>query len=287
MYKSKGWDMYKSRWYALRHHQYQNNTVPNTPLAPLQWGLGQPPSTPRINQDNLAATSKAAQHWRQSWLDRQHDEAGPAVGVSRGQAAVAEPLLKMQNSFIRMRAIILPKKGKEDKDSRLGFLLPVIMLVCLIGGLGTYILSTYPGRSLSANLASSGISGEPTLTMKTTKKTTTITAGQSVPVHGDQFGQNDRILFFLDSTQVKDAGGKPVSTQSNDKGIFDVNIPTTQQAGEYTLQAQDNHTGQQAFLTIQTTASTTTNALKLSAPSLSFTSIVGHSNPNGQKCLHH
>lgn len=261
----------------------QKNNIPNAPLEPLQWGLGQLPDTPPpiVSQESLAATSKAALHWRQSWLDRQHDEAGPAVGVSRGQAAVPEPLLKMQNSLVRMRAIILPKNGKDGKNSRLGFLLPVVMLICLIVGFGAYIISTYSSGLLGANLASSGIGGEPTLMMKTTT-TTTIAAGQSVRVHGEHFGQNDPILFSLDNTPVKGAGGKPISAQSNDKGVFDATIPTTQLAGEYTLQAQDNRTGQHAFLTIQTAAASTTDVLKLSATSLSFASNVSQSNQKAQ-----
>ena len=252
------------------------NNVPNTPLEPLQWNVAARPNTPTVNQENHIATSKAAQHWRQSWLDRQHDEAGPAVGVSRGQAVVREPLLVMQNSIARMRAIILPKNGKSAKDSRLGFMLPAAILVCLIGILGIYIFSTYSSASLSTSLASSGMGGgEPTLTMKNTK-TTTVAAGQPVRVHGEHFGANDTILFSLDGTQVKDVGGKPASAQSNDRGTFDATIPTAQLAGEYVLQAQDTHTGQHGFLTIQTTVSTTTNVIKLSATSLAFTLPLRH-----------
>ncbi len=250
--------------------------VPNTPLEPLQWSVAARPNIPTVNQENHIATSKAAQHWRQSWLDRQHDEAGPAVGVSRGQALVREPLLVMQNSIARMRAIILPKNGKSGKDSRLGFILPAAILVFLIGILGIYIFSTYSSASLSTNLASSGMGGgEPTLTMKTSK-TTTVVVGQPVSVHGEHFGANDTILFSLDGTQVKSVGGKPVSAQTNDRGTFDATIPTAQLAGEYVLQAQDSRTGQHGFLTIQTTASTTTNVIKLSATLLSFTLPLRH-----------
>lgn len=256
----------------------QQYTPSNAAFEPLQWGLG---ALPPVSVESLEATSKAAQHWRQSWLDRQHDEAGPAVGVSRGQALVPEPLLAMQNSFARMRAIILPKD--DAQNSSLRFWLPVILLVCLIGGLSIYVLSTYSSGLLGATLVSSNTNAEPTLTMKTTK-TTTVAAGQSIHVHGEHFGTNDTVLFFLGETQLRGADGKPASTQSNDQGAFDtsLSIPATQLAGDYAIQAQDNHTGQHAFLNIQTTAATTTDALKLSVPGLAFASIVGHDNTHGQ-----
>ena len=259
----------------------QQHRAPSTAFEPLQWGLGVVPNTPPVNMESLEATSKAAQHWRQSWLDRQHDEAGPAVGVSRGQASVPEPLLVMQNSFARMRAIILPKNVDDGKNSSLRFWLPVILLVCLIGGLSIYILSTFSGELLGTSLVSSTTNTEPTLTMKTT---TTVAAGQAIHIHGEHFGPNDTILFFLGETQLQGTNGKPASTQSNDRGTFDTSlaIPATQLAGEYAVLAQDNHTGQHAFLDIQTTASTTTNVLKLSVPSLTFAATVGHNSPHGQ-----
>jgi hypothetical protein len=60
------------------------------------------------------ASRFALDRWRQGWWERQHSEAAPAVGVSRGQAAVPEPLMRMQHSIARMRAIILPKKGDDN-----------------------------------------------------------------------------------------------------------------------------------------------------------------------------
>ncbi len=254
----------------------------NAAFQPLQWGLGALPDTP-VSVESLNATSRAAQHWRQSWLDRQHDEAGPAVGVSRGQASVPEPLLAMQNSFARMRAIILPKNVAVSKMSGLSFWLPVILLVCLIGGLSTYVFSTFSGGLLSATQVSANTNVEPTLTLKAAK-TTIVAAGQTIHVHGEHFGSNDAILFFLGDTQLKSVGGISTSIRTNDKGIVEalLSIPATQLAGDYVVQAQDNHTGQHAFLNIETTAPATTDILKLSVPSLTFASIVGQNNPQGQ-----
>ncbi|GAC1630379.1 MAG: hypothetical protein NVS4B11_30040 [Ktedonobacteraceae bacterium] len=265
----------------------QKSTTYNAPLEPLVWELGSLPDTPTsmpLSQESLAATSKAAQHWRKSWLDRQHAEVGPAVGVSRGQASVPEPLMAMQHSLVRMRAIMLQKNAKDGKGSSLGFWLAVIMLFCLISGLSAYIISTYlPSIQLSTTLVSSNLHPQPTLMMKDAKKTT-VTTGQPIQIHGEHFGQSDTILFILGETPLSDAGGKPILTQSNSKGAFDAIIPiqSTQLAGEYALQAQDKHTGQHAFLDIQITASTNTDVLKLSLSSLSFSAVVGYQNPDGQ-----
>ncbi len=254
----------------------------NAAFQPLQWGLGALPDTP-VNVESLEATSKAAQHWRQSWQDRQRAEAGPAVGVSRGQASVPEPLLVMQNSLARMRAIISPKNVTVGKFSGFRFWLPVFLLLCLIGGLSMYVLSTYSGGLLSATYVSANTNVEPTLTLMAAK-TSIVAAGQTIHVHGEHFGSNDPILFSLGDTQLKSVGGTSASTRSNNRGIVDtsLSIPATQLAGDYVVQALDSHTGQHAFLNIQTTAPATTDMLKLSVPSLTFASIVGQDNPQGQ-----
>ena len=251
-------------------------------FEPLQWGLGALPDTP-TSVESIQATSKAAQHWRESWLGRQREEAGPAIGVSRGQATVPEPLSGMQQDLARMRASIAPKNEASGKNSRLGFWLPIILLVCLIGGLGTYVFSTYSAGFNSVSSVSASTNAEPTLTLKNVK-TTKLTAGQAVHVHGAQFGSNDTILFYLDAVQLHLTGGKPAIAQSNDKGVFDtmLSIPNTQIGGAYALQARDNATGQHTSLNIHVTAVTTTNAVQLSVPRLAFTSIIGHNNPHSQ-----
>ncbi|HKF37590.1 MAG TPA: hypothetical protein VKB35_11885, partial [Ktedonobacteraceae bacterium] len=63
-----------------------------------------------LSPESFTATTKAAEHWRNSWRDRQYAEAGPAENVSRGHAAVPMPLIAMQHSFARMRAIARTKR---------------------------------------------------------------------------------------------------------------------------------------------------------------------------------
>ena len=94
--------------------------------------------------ESYVATSKAAEQWRTSWRNRQRSEAGPAATVTRGQSHVPEPLMAMQYSLARMRAIIAPAQKQNKSGAR--FWITIFIMACLIGGLGAYIASTYLGR---------------------------------------------------------------------------------------------------------------------------------------------
>lgn len=237
---------------------------------------------PYSDMDNksLSSTNKAAEQWHKSWRDRQHDEAGPAVNVSRGQASVAEPLLAMQHSILRMRAIVLPK----NRENKFGFWMIVVMMVCLFVGLISYIASTYlPGTRLASQAVATSIShADPTLAFQQQNSAQTgFTAGQTIHVQGASFGAHDQIIFLLDSTTLNG------TTTTDSYGSFSttLTIPATQLAGAYALQAQDNHTGQHAFLDLTVIASASnTTSLSLTAqgsaiPSLSFVSTVGQNDP--------
>ena len=273
--------------------QIPQSPVPASSRQSYEWGLGMPdtvslsdssPYTPYSDIDNksLSATNKAAEQWHKSWRDRQHDEAGPAVNVSRGQASVPEPLLAMQHSIVRMRAIVMPKN--KDKQSNLGFWMIVIMMFCLFAGLISYIVSTYlPGTKLASQSITTSISHtDPTLAFQQQSSTqTSLTAGQTIHVQGASFGPNDQIIFLLDTTTLNGTA----TTDSHGSFNATLTIPSTELAGAYALQAQDNHTGQHAFLNFTVTSSTTnTTSLSLSVQgnlvsSLAFTSIVGQNNP--------
>ena len=94
------------------------------------------------SNDRAAALNRARQRWRQGWRDRQKAEAGPAVGVGRGQAAVPEPLMAMQHSIARMRAIIMPnlQKNQSSQSQNLLFWGYMIVALCCILGLAGYAL---------------------------------------------------------------------------------------------------------------------------------------------------
>jgi len=268
---------------------------PGKAAAPEQaydWSLGLPDTVASdlssghndIDDKSFYATNKVAEQWHRSWRDRQHDEAGPAVNVSRGQASVPEPLLAMQHSIIRMRAIVMPKK--KDKESNFGFWVILVMMFCLCAGLITYIISTYlPGAHLASQSVITTGGPEPTLTFQQQDATlTTFKPGQVIHVQGAYFGSHDQIIFLLDTKTLTDTA----TTDSH--GSFDiaVTIPATQLAGAYALQAQDNHLGQHAFLNLTILASTTsTTSLGVSSQgnpvsSLSFAAIAGKNNPSGK-----
>lgn len=108
-------------------------------------GIDQP-----IEDEGFIATSTAAEHWRTSWRNRQRSEAGPAAAVSRGQSSVPEPLMAMQHSLQRIRAITISQTKKEG--TALGFWITFFFMICIIGILSAYIASTYlPNSSFTSH----------------------------------------------------------------------------------------------------------------------------------------
>lgn len=260
--------------------------------TPMGWNTGIPMTEPYGNMaarpESLAATGKAAQHWYQSWRVRQRAEAGPAVGIARGQASVPEPLMAMQQSIARMRAISVGSNtSTQGKGMGFSFWVTILLMVCLIGGLATYILSTYiPGPKLQTQLASTSNAPEPLLTVK--GKNVPVAAGQAITVQGHYFGANDAITFALDTTPIT-YNGQPFQVNTNTTGAFSVKIPipASTMAGVYVLRAQDNHIGTHAFLDVQvlpgTTATTNTTPLAFSVPTLSFTAISSKNAPPSKR----
>src|SRR5258708_22707540 len=59
------------------------DTLPTSHLPSTngQNGLGHEQTLPLLNPESFLATSKAVEHWRNNWRDRQHAEAGPAEDV--------------------------------------------------------------------------------------------------------------------------------------------------------------------------------------------------------------
>src|SRR5581483_8123177 len=104
--------------------QGRGSPLPNVPIGqlPVEVVKGRPPLIEAHEQfaqddndsESYLATSVAAERWRTSWRNRQRSEAGPATTASRGQSMVQEPLMAMQNSLVRMRAILLPKKSHAN-----------------------------------------------------------------------------------------------------------------------------------------------------------------------------
>src|SRR6266480_4454356 len=106
------------------------------------------PTMDLLNPASFMATSKAAEQWRRSWRDRQDDEAGPAENVSRGQAAVPMPLTTMQQSLAHRRAIQKNDKKQQGKRSvNFGTWIAIFLMICLIIGLGAYIIVSYMPNS--------------------------------------------------------------------------------------------------------------------------------------------
>lgn len=247
---------------------------------------------PGASVESTEATKKAAERWRKSWRERQKAEAGPAVGVTRGQASVAEPLMAMQHSIVRMRAIILPKKEAEQKRGGVKYGLTILALLCLLAGLGASIAYSYlPGNASQLPTHAAPAKGGPTPVLSVPQgKSTAVAPGQSLQVHGEYFGAQDTISFILDTTPIHPKTNDYI--QSSTRGSFDASLPidTTWQAGNYALTAQDSRTGQRATMSIQilpppNTPNATVLQLEVQGEpiqNLSFASTYGKGNPDSQ-----
>lgn len=271
---------------------YSGGQVPRGPQGPMPFGPqgGSQPapsaySSASLSVESLTATTQAAEHWRNSWRDRQRAEAGPAVGVSRGQAIVPEPLMAMQQSLMRMRSIIMPNK----RDAEVGtgqkqiYGISIVLLICFILGLGTYLASSFIPHTLAAPPTVKGLYGVlPTITVSQSVKNPVSAGkpGQTLLVHGDNFALKSTITFSIDTTSIN------TTAQTNASGSFDakVAIPSTQLPGNYALVAQDKETGQQASMRVHvlpngatnTTTLTLTDTQGLEVKNLAFTTVNGY-----------
>jgi len=249
-----------------------------------------------LSPESFAATSKAAEHWRMSWLDRQYAEGSPAKDVSRGHASVSSPLSAMQHSFARIRAIARTNKLRQDRRStNLSFWITLFLMICLIGGLGAYIAASYlPNSPLgSTHVAPSANAPQPSLTIQGTSSTD-FKIGQTIHLQGEYFGIHDTITFLLDTTTpITDASGNKISARANNLGKFDVAfiIGSDWATGSHSIEAIDSSNNQNAFLTIQViptgTPETTSTNLSVTRGGkpvrvLTFTAIIGQGNPQPQ-----
>jgi hypothetical protein len=258
-----------------------------------QNGLGHGQTMPLLSPESFIATSKAVEHWRTSWRDRQYAEAGPAEHVSRGHAAVPMPLMAMQQSFARMRAIARTKNDGRRTNFR--FWITLFLLMCITAGLGAYIVSTYlPNSPLgAAQVVPPAHTAPPSLTLQG-NSSGTFALGQVIHLHGDHFGPNDAITFLLDTTSpLTGAGGKQISTRADSQGAFDValTIGSDWTTGTHTIEALASSGNQDAYLTIQVvpagTPVTTSPDLSVTTGGkpvhmLTFKAVAGQANPAPQ-----
>lgn len=198
------------------------------------------------NQDRFGSTLRDAERWRQSWRDRQRSEAGPAVGVSRGQSAVAEPLMALQNSIARMRAVIVPKNQSGQNaanDQGAVYKVGSIVLACLIAAIGIWQLS-----ALFPASATSGAVVAPVLKLQG-QATGTYTQGQQIALAGSQFSKNATVAFSLNgATTLNNIG----TATADDQGAFNTSITAgSWLAGNYILLAQDTVAKQETSINIQ------------------------------------
>lgn len=251
---------------------------------------------PLFSPESFAYTSKAAQHWRNSWRDLQNAEAGPAQDVSKGQAEVSAPLASRKDSFLRMRAV-RSKENSDGGEKSFGFWVTLFLMICLIGGLAAYIVYSYlPGTSVAVHIAQPAGTLQPTFNV-VAGSPQAFSRGQSLQARGDHFGANDPIQFLLDSTKpILASTGSPLSVQSDSNGSFDVTILAGKDwtIGAHVLSATDARASLSAYMDIQvnpdSTPVTGNNNTDLAftlngkpVDHLSFTAQLGQSAPAAQR----
>jgi Double zinc ribbon len=258
-----------------------NNGISDTPLNPA----------------SFMATSKAAEQWRKSWRDRQYAEAGPAENVSRGHASVPLPLTSMHQSLVRMRAIMKNDiKSQGKRSAKLGTWITIFLMICLIIGLGAYIIVSYMPNSpfeVTPVTPPTNIT-QPTLVLVGTTSQT-IAIGHSIQLHGEQFGVNQTIILLRDTaTPIIDKSGNNISIHTDNQGTFNVTIPidSNWSVGTHSIEALDKSSSQNAFQTIAVvpaaTATTTSTQLSISmqgkpASLLTFKAVIDQGNPEPQQ----
>ncbi len=145
----------------------------------------------------------------------------------------------------------MEKQSGRNKNP--GFWISVFLRVCIVGGLGVFIISTYAARSASstAHIVPPGETSQPTLSLQE-PQSAPIKQGQTLTLHGEHFGVGDTISFLLDSTTpIMDEHGTIISVRTSNAGGFDVRIPVQGSgwsAASHYIQALDNRSEQKAYL---------------------------------------
>ncbi len=260
-------------------------------------GVSDTPTLDLLNPASFMSTSKAAEQWHKSWRDRQYAEAGPAENISRGQASVPAPLTPMHQSLVRMRTIQKDDKKQQGKRSiKLSSWITIFLMICLIIGLGVYILISYmPNSPFGVRSVTPPLnSTQPTLALVGTSSQT-VTVGQSIQLHGKHFGFNQAIILLRDTaTPIADKNGNNISTHTDNRGAFDVtiSIDSNWSVGSHSIEAFDKSSSQNAFQTIEVIPARTaiSNSTELSITMqgkpvslLTFKTVIGQGNPDPQE----
>lgn len=201
----------------------------------------------------------------------------------------------MQHSFVRMRAIVLKQTDDRHRGS-FGFWMTLLLMICLIGGLGTYIIYSYlPNSAFDAAQISPPPAGQsPELSMVGTTSTA-FKIGQRLTIAGSHFGAHDTITFLLDTvTPITGSNGSPLRAQADAQGAFEVSMTIGQgwSTGNRIIEAVDTTANTSSSLVIQVlpASQAVTSSPDLSITlngetitTLTFTKRIGQPDPDAQR----
>jgi hypothetical protein len=187
---------------------------------------------------------------------------------------------------------------QNGQNKKPGFWISVFLRVCLAGGLGVFIISTYAARSASGtvHIVSPSGTSQPALSLQGPQRAP-IEQGEILILHGEHFGVGDTISFLLDSTTpIMDEHSKIISVRTSNSGGFDVRIPVRQglgwSAAPHYIQALDHRSEQNAYLHLVVSSASipeaTSKNMALSlqgkpVKKLIFHAVVGQGNPDQQR----
>jgi hypothetical protein len=202
----------------------------------------------------------------------------------------------MLNGLTDTHVMAANNQQKRRPQKEPGFWITIILLVCLIGGLGVYIVSTYISHPASGTTHVAPASGnvQPSLNLQG-PLAATIKQGQTLILQGEHFAAGDPISFSLDSSiPIKGKDNAIISVQASSAGRFAVSIPiqaSDWSAGSHYIQAVDNRARQAAYFNIVISPARAPETISPNlalfiqgkpAKNLIFHAVIGQGNPGQQ-----
>lgn len=197
-----------------------------------------------------------------------------------------------ENKSSMVVEVDVPKTYRWHKVN--SFWIIVSLMLCLIVVLGAFITSTYVAKSSSGTTRVVG-SIQPTLSLRG-PLSATVQQGQTLTLHGEQFGANNPIAFLLDfALPIKDKYNRKLTIRSSREGSLDVSIPvqgSEWSVNTHTIEGIDTLSRQRAYFTVVVSPAvspvSTSQNLALSmqgqpVTALTFQTVAGQGDPDQQR----
>ena len=232
----------------------QLSQTPIPPVQPRAFRLSLP-STPRTPSQSFTRPVAPTQPQFESQPSQPGQNFPPPVVAPMLQSLPSTPAKASQQNMAPTQTIDRPEAKQTGQLTINLYWLAIALMACLMIGLGAFIFSTYQTSTAASNSAGSYTPNfaPPSLSAPDWRDVA-IQQGSTLHLHGDNFDIGDPIIFLIDgSTSISGSNGREVAIQVSNQGTFDVAVPvpTSWSVGPHIIEAEDNKTGQTAYLTIQ------------------------------------